>query len=587
MLTDFGLARAADDVSMTRWGIIAGTPEYMSPEQARGEALDGRSDLFSLGCVMYEMATGVSPFRADSTMATLRRIVDEKPAAMASLAPELPPWFIGIVERLLSKDPAQRFASASEVSQLLEQCLSHLQQPTSVPLPTSLAANGNRQRLIITAPQKGVIAMFGILGVAILGMVLWQAATAPDSNDSQINNSQANEASANKGAKEKAIDKRLGTVLGKPLYEGDLNKVVSVEDNLRQIILRPLIENYCQRHRLDRSEELKTKIKDEKTRHVAGYFVCNAELNRHVYEKHGGRVILSAFGPIAFDAMDKWLTEREKAGELEITDLPLKTKLDELMSQEKPGTRFASPDQIKSAFDPAITDRYIENLAKIPAGAYRDPAIKIIGVVLERPLYIHDRNSSDPSQLPGLLYALVVPELEELYRKQHPDVVPTEDEIDWLAVKMKERAIRSLTEQRNALKLTLEAAQKKDPPSKGDPNTVPAIKQVDDTMKRVQEGDGRTQATALARTLKLQKHLFDHYGGGRILQGNQGLILLDAQKKWVEEREGLGEFQIANPELRQKLYEYWSTGAHHRSARLTDAKEFEAILKLNLKRTSQ
>jgi serine/threonine-protein kinase len=106
VITDFGLARAADDVSMTRLGVVAGTPEYMSPEQARGEALDGRSDLFSLGCVLYEMATGVSPFRGDSTMATLRRIVDEKPAAMASLGPELPPWFNGIVERLLSKDPA-------------------------------------------------------------------------------------------------------------------------------------------------------------------------------------------------------------------------------------------------------------------------------------------------------------------------------------------------------------------------------------------------------------------------------------------------------------------------------------------------
>ena len=80
VLTDFGLARAADDVTLTRWGIIAGTPQYMSPEQARGEPLDGRSDLFSLGCVLYEMATGVSPFRTDSMMATMRRLVD-RPAA--------------------------------------------------------------------------------------------------------------------------------------------------------------------------------------------------------------------------------------------------------------------------------------------------------------------------------------------------------------------------------------------------------------------------------------------------------------------------------------------------------------------------
>ena len=180
VLTDFGLARAADDVSMTRQGIIAGTPEYMSPEQARGEALDGRSDLFSLGCVLYEMATGVSPYRTDSTMATLRRIVDEQPAAMASLVPELPPWFSHIVERLLSKDPAQRFASASEVSQLLEQCLSHLQQPTSVPLPASLVPHATGRRSIFNVTRKGVIAMLGTIGMTLLGMVLWQATEAPD-----------------------------------------------------------------------------------------------------------------------------------------------------------------------------------------------------------------------------------------------------------------------------------------------------------------------------------------------------------------------------------------------------------------------
>src|SRR6185295_10275473 len=109
VLTDFGLARAADDVSMTRWGIIAGTPQYMSPEQAKGQALDGRSDLFSLGCVLYEMSTGVSPFRADSAMATMRRLVDEAPQALASLNPELPPWYCAIVDRLMEKAPARRF----------------------------------------------------------------------------------------------------------------------------------------------------------------------------------------------------------------------------------------------------------------------------------------------------------------------------------------------------------------------------------------------------------------------------------------------------------------------------------------------
>lgn len=180
VITDFGLARSADDVSMTRLGVVAGTPEYMSPEQARGEALDGRSDLFSLGCVLYEMATGVSPFRGDSTMATLRRIVDEKPAAMASLDPKLPPWFNGIVERLLSKEPAQRFASASEVSDLLERCLSHLQQPASVPLPSGLVPQATRRRSIFILRRKEVTAMLGTIGFILLGTFLWQSSEPPD-----------------------------------------------------------------------------------------------------------------------------------------------------------------------------------------------------------------------------------------------------------------------------------------------------------------------------------------------------------------------------------------------------------------------
>jgi len=138
LLTDFGLARAADDVSMTRWGVIAGTPQYMSPEQARGESLDVRSDLFSLGCVLYEVATGVSPFKADSTIATLRRLVDEAPQPVASLNPELPTWFAALVNRLLDKEPDQRFHSAREVSELLESCLAHVQQPSLFAIPESL-----------------------------------------------------------------------------------------------------------------------------------------------------------------------------------------------------------------------------------------------------------------------------------------------------------------------------------------------------------------------------------------------------------------------------------------------------------------
>ncbi|HKD37072.1 MAG TPA: protein kinase, partial [Pirellulales bacterium] len=179
VLTDFGLARAADDATLTRWGIVAGTPQYMSPEQARGEALDGRSDLFSLGCVLYEIATGVSPFRAGSMVATMRRLVDEPHQAMASLNAELPPWFITIVDRLLEKEPARRFASAREVSDLLEECLAHVQQPAIVPLPVGLPKSPSRH--VWRLPRfsklglKGVLAMISALGAAVLGLFLYTA----------------------------------------------------------------------------------------------------------------------------------------------------------------------------------------------------------------------------------------------------------------------------------------------------------------------------------------------------------------------------------------------------------------------------
>jgi serine/threonine protein kinase len=199
VLTDFGLARAADDVSMTRWGIIAGTPQYMSPEQAKGEPLDGRSDLFSLGCVLYEMATGVSPFRADSTLATLRRLIDDPPPAMASHDPELPPWFIRIVERLLEKDASRRFGSAKEVSELLEGCLAHLQQPASVPLPANVSGTlrvpmgiGTRSVPDTLLPVsdlrnrrttllfKGTLVMIATLGIGLLSMLAMQATEPQD-----------------------------------------------------------------------------------------------------------------------------------------------------------------------------------------------------------------------------------------------------------------------------------------------------------------------------------------------------------------------------------------------------------------------
>jgi len=130
-LTDFGLARAVDDASLTSSGLIAGTPQYMSPEQAQGDAVDPRADLFGLGCVLYAMATGHSPFRAKTTMAVLRRVCDEPPRPIREANPEIPTWLTAIVDRLLAKDPAGRYQSATEVAAVLSSHLARLQQPST------------------------------------------------------------------------------------------------------------------------------------------------------------------------------------------------------------------------------------------------------------------------------------------------------------------------------------------------------------------------------------------------------------------------------------------------------------------------
>jgi len=131
-ITDFGLARAADDASLTQSGVIAGTPLYMAPEQANGGPLDHRADLFSLGSVLYTLASGRPPFRAPSPLAVLKRVTEDTPRPIRQIIPEVPQWLCDLIARLHAKDPARRFQSAAEVAALLEQHLAQLQQPSRV-----------------------------------------------------------------------------------------------------------------------------------------------------------------------------------------------------------------------------------------------------------------------------------------------------------------------------------------------------------------------------------------------------------------------------------------------------------------------
>ena len=170
-ITDFGLARAVDDASITREGVIAGTPRYMSPEQTQGKSVTQQTDLFSLGSVLYATATGRPPFVADSSFAVMRKICEEQPVPVRELNPDIPDWLEATIEKLMAKEPEDRFESSGDVAALLESALAHAQQPTNVPLPGELKKLArlkhpivrHRKVIIMTATLFSVLATIGIL----------------------------------------------------------------------------------------------------------------------------------------------------------------------------------------------------------------------------------------------------------------------------------------------------------------------------------------------------------------------------------------------------------------------------------------
>jgi serine/threonine-protein kinase len=176
-LTDFGLARAVDDASLTQSGVIAGTPQYMAPEQALGHAVDHRADLFSLGSTLYAMCTAHAPFRAETAMAVLRRVCDDDPRPVRALNPDVPAWLAAILSKLHAKKPADRFQTAAEVAELLEKCLAHVQQPDTNALPGELtlldpATESKRQRL--RRPVAVILLLLCVSGALGLGWS-WRA----------------------------------------------------------------------------------------------------------------------------------------------------------------------------------------------------------------------------------------------------------------------------------------------------------------------------------------------------------------------------------------------------------------------------
>jgi WD40 repeat protein/tRNA A-37 threonylcarbamoyl transferase component Bud32 len=131
-LTDFGLAQVENNADAPHTALVAGTPLYMSPEQARGEPTDHRTDLFSLGSVLYTLSTGRPPFQGPTVATVLKSVKDDTPPSIRELNPAIPVWLGDLVNKLHVKDAIHRLASAQEVADALSRHLAQLQEPAVV-----------------------------------------------------------------------------------------------------------------------------------------------------------------------------------------------------------------------------------------------------------------------------------------------------------------------------------------------------------------------------------------------------------------------------------------------------------------------
>jgi hypothetical protein len=153
-LLDFGLARPqAADSGLTNPGLVVGTPMYMAPEQAQGMSLDGRADLFSLGCVLYQMATGRPPFEGSTALVVIAAVITETPPPASQFNPALPTPLTDLLSRLLAKQPSARPGSAEVVVEQLQ----------AVERAGTPPANRPATRVELVAPAGQVDSSAGLL----------------------------------------------------------------------------------------------------------------------------------------------------------------------------------------------------------------------------------------------------------------------------------------------------------------------------------------------------------------------------------------------------------------------------------------
>ncbi len=141
-VSDFGLAKSLEVHAsmMTSTGEVNGTPRYMSPEQVEAGAVDHRSDLYSLGLILYEMVTADLPFESDSVLQAMYQRVTQSPKSPKTLNPDVPDYLVNIIMRCLEKDPAQRYQHARDILVDLDRAPTQRRRDASVPVPPAATA---------------------------------------------------------------------------------------------------------------------------------------------------------------------------------------------------------------------------------------------------------------------------------------------------------------------------------------------------------------------------------------------------------------------------------------------------------------
>jgi serine/threonine protein kinase len=160
-ITDFGIARMRSSNVQTQTGMMMGSPKYMSPEQVIGKRADHRSDIFSLGVILYEMLTGAAPFTGESVNAVMYQIVNFVPPAPSAINPAAPAAIDGIVAHMLAKSLDERYQSAAEIARALRECEHQAQggaTSATTTLPLGALSQGTTPTVVEPAVKSAVLA---------------------------------------------------------------------------------------------------------------------------------------------------------------------------------------------------------------------------------------------------------------------------------------------------------------------------------------------------------------------------------------------------------------------------------------------